>query len=319
MLPPKVEADNHVEAIPPAEVSLAARYVLLREDSAEAVDVAAVRKFCNYIQLNAVRWKGWRILRGNRWTAAVLAVEIPGRVAILFSAPPGVAGIAPGGQQAVIEACAAALAKDPLHYAQALVEPGSEKLRLVFCEAGFRRLTRLRYLERDTRYPWVDPPEAGVEWTSYSAQQSERFARTIQHTYKDSLDCPELSGKRPIDDVMAAHRSSGTFSATLWQLASVAGQDVGCLLLSNLGEGSIAEVAYMGVKPEYRGRGLGRALLQRALALCRHERISRLTLAVDDRNHAAIRVYEQLAFKQVGTREVFWHTLGRALLAGSTP
>lgn len=318
MLPRKREADNRVEACPPQEVAEAARYVLLRGDSVEDVDAGSVRKFCNYLRLNAVNWQGWRVVHGHRWKAAVVAVEIPGRVAMLFSAPPGVAGIAHGEQQAVIESCVEALAKAGLHYAQALVEPGAENLASVLCDAGFRRLTRLRYLERDTRYPWVDPPESEVEWTSYSVQNSERFARTIQHTYKGSLDCPELSGRRPIDDVMAAHRSSGTFSATLWQLASVAGQDVGCLLLSNLGEGSIAEVAYMGVRPEYRGRGLGRALLQRALTLCRHERISRLTLAVDDRNHAAIRVYDQLAFRQVGARDVFWHTLGRAAIADTT-
>ena len=62
------------------------------------------------------------------------------------------------------------------------------------------------------------------------------------------------------------------------------------MLLSALPDRDAWEVAYLGLTPPARGRGLGRAALAYALDLARPH-TSRLELAVDVRNHPANRLY----------------------------
>ena len=62
------------------------------------------------------------------------------------------------------------------------------------------------------------------------------------------------------------------------------------LLLSEIPDRDAWEVAYLGLTPSARGRGLGRAVLAHALELAAAH-VPRLELAVDVRNHPATRLY----------------------------
>ena len=53
----------------------------------------------------------------------------------------------------------------------------------------------------------------------------------------------------------------------------------------------------MGLIPEWRGMGLGRALLNSALALAQQAGIQEVVLAVDEVNVPAKRLYQQAGFK----------------------
>jgi putative acetyltransferase len=59
----------------------------------------------------------------------------------------------------------------------------------------------------------------------------------------------------------------------------------------------------MGVKAEYRGQGLGRALLLRTLEHALKNEIYRITLEAREDNDRAIRLYEQVGFKHEGRAE----------------
>jgi ribosomal protein S18 acetylase RimI-like enzyme len=132
-------------------------------------------------------------------------------------------------------------------------------------------------------------------------------------TYNDSLDCPELTGLRPIEDILAGHRAAGQFDPRLWELFLVDDEPAGCLLLAPLHTAPSLEVVYMGVVPEHRGRGVGDALLRRALQQCREHGARLLTLAVDGRNAPAKRLYERFGLKTVARRDAYlyrWHEPG---------
>ncbi len=58
----------------------------------------------------------------------------------------------------------------------------------------------------------------------------------------------------------------------------------------------------MGVLCEYRGRGIGGALLSEAVALARQKRLERVDLEVFASNGAAIRLYEQAGFVREGLK-----------------
>ena len=58
----------------------------------------------------------------------------------------------------------------------------------------------------------------------------------------------------------------------------------------------------MGLLPEYRGKGLGRALAERAIRDARAKQIERIELEVFGSNTRAIRLYERLGFAYEGVR-----------------
>src|SRR5690348_13385932 len=103
---------------------------------------------------------------------------------------------------------------------------------------------------------------------------------------------PELEGLRSLDDVLASHRAGGRFVADRWQVGRVRGEpgSAAVLLLSGVPDRDAWEVAYLGLTPPARGRGLGRAVLAHAAALARPH-AARLELAVDVRNLPAHHLY----------------------------
>ncbi len=70
-----------------------------------------------------------------------------------------------------------------------------------------------------------------------------------------------------------------------------------------LDEGHIANVA---VRPEYRGQGLGKLLMQRVIADCLAQGISWITLEVRESNQQARRLYQRLGFGLAGRRKGYY-------------
>src|SRR5207237_5469916 len=124
-------------------------------------------------------------------------------------------------------------------------------------------------------------------------------------------DMPELEGIRSLDDILAGHRAAGRFVADRWRAGRRPGEPeaAAVLLLSEIPDRDAWEVAYLGLTPAARGRGLGRAVLAQALALARSH-AARLELAVDSRNDPANRLYQAAGFTSFDRRAVHLATLG---------
>lgn len=69
------------------------------------------------------------------------------------------------------------------------------------------------------------------------------------------------------------------------------------------GEGYIANIA---VFPDFRGRGVGRALLRGLVACARKQQYEFITLEVRAANRPAISLYESEGFRVVGVRKGFY-------------
>ncbi len=287
--------------------------VLSPVGSGRPADRSHVRSFTDYLSACRIPWRAMRCDRGGAPTGVAFALLLPGRTAMLLIPPLHGGLVRADDQQAATGALLDALSDLNLHYAQALLDPLDEPRRAMLQAAGFWRLAGLHYLERNPIYPWCDPPAAAeAQWIAYderdqppAAPVHRRFAETIQATYRESADCPALTDLRPVDDVMAGHKATGRFDPALWQLALVDGQAAGCLLLARLTHGPVFEVAYMGVHPDFRRRGVGGLLLRRALDLSRQRAAQRLTLVVDEQNAPARRLYDRFAFSLVARREAW--------------
>jgi len=199
---------------------------------------------------------------------------------------------------------AAALAhtRDAALLIQVLTESaGGGPLGLAIAQAGFERLAVLAYLRRDVQpADGTAPLPSDLEWVNYGLLRHRLFAETIVRTYEGSLDCPGLAGLRTIDETLATHKRTGAFSPRWWHVAMREGRPAGVVLLNNL-EGR-GEIAYLGVVPEARGRGVGRALVEQALRDTAEMGLPLMGLAVDTSNEPAVRLYAAAGFREIRRR-----------------
>ena len=171
---------------------------------------------------------------------------------------------------------------------------------------GMPHVTDLIYLEADTGRPITPRHDVpAIDWATFSPATEADFRAVLQATYVDSLDMPELEGLRSLDDILTSHRAGGRFVADRWRVGHVRGQPdaAAVLLLSETPERDAWEVAYLGLTPAARGRGLGRAVLSHAADLARPH-TARLELAVDVRNHPAHNLYRNAGLKPFDRRAV---------------
>jgi mycothiol synthase len=250
----------------------------------------------------------WVAERNESIVWAMMPVVSPGRTMLILApdgvlAPPNCAG------DMIDHVCTQFQARD-VQLAQVLLNPEDVASHELYRSRAFVPMAELIYLFRQFRKP-VPAPMLSPEYSlqTYSKQSHGRFARVISRTYERSLDCPALNGKRSIDDVLAGHKATGVFDASLWFVVSRDENDLAVLLLSRTSDGDGVELVYLGISPEARGQGLGDFLMEWAAHQTTRLERSRLTLAVDSTNAPAMRLYfrhgmQRLASKLALMREL---------------
>jgi mycothiol synthase len=188
--------------------------------------------------------------------------------------------------------------------AQTLVEPRASAHTAPLLHCGFRRVTDLQYFEHALVQlpPLILPKDLQLE--PFTKDIKLVFERTLLSTYDATLDCPELNGVRTIEDILDGHRAQGVWHPETWWLARLGGKSVGVAMLTELFDGDGWDLSYVGVTPQYRGRGLGKALTVHALQAAQQRGAARLLVAVDRRNRPALQMYASLGFAATARRDV---------------
>jgi GNAT superfamily N-acetyltransferase len=241
----------------------------------------------------------WIARRRGRIVGALLTQELSGSAAAVWAPEVTSTWRRAATAIALLRAALSDLRSRGFRIAQALLDESAPRHGAAdLAGGGLPRVTELISLERDTAAPLaVDPRSPGLTWRGYDPSNDREFRAVLEASYIDSLDMPELAGIRSLDDLLASHRAGGRFVAERWRLGHVEGQPeaAAVVLLSALSDRDAWEVAYLGLTPPARGRGLGRATLAHALDLARPH-VSRLELAVDARNRPANRLYLSSGF-----------------------
>lgn len=254
--------------------------------------------------------RAWLVLRDNRASLACMLLPSPGRCGTAMLSP-----IIPSRDRPAMVQALRALLDDArlaeLCIVQVILERDSS-LEATLTDAAFQPLARLTYMEYDvgSAAPGQSPPD--VTWLLYSQDTHAQFAAVIEASYEGSRDCPRLTGVRGIEEIIEAHKAAGLFQPKTWLLLLEGGQPAGVLLLNATPYRSAMEVVYMGIVPKWRGRGLGRTLIDRAVAEAQYRDIETLMLAVDDANTPARRIYESIGFTATTQRDAWIHVLSRA-------
>jgi len=238
---------------------------------------------------------------------ASLFVPQPGRVAFVFQSP-----LIYGGSDLKVRELAVRTLQEACFWAcqegnrllQVIVEPQDAARQGLCRAAGFRLLTDLKYMIHDGKIKPPNVPAIKYDWLDYDKLHHELFKKIITETYQGSCDCPELENLRDIEDVISSHRAAGKFDAKLWKLLLFQGKPAGVLLLIPLPDQQVMELTYMGLCPEARGKRLGEVLIAEALTCTNQYQRQFLTLAVDQRNHFACRLYQNFGFVEILQRSV---------------
>lgn len=201
--------------------------------------------------------------------------------------------------------------------AEALVLPQDVCRAEPICRAGFSAVTEMYSLRHDLAD--IEMPPARLHLVGSAKADRELFEATLLRTYEGTLDCPELNGRRSVGEILAGHRAAGKDRPELWQLAFVDNRPVGVLLLTELPHGLDWDLSYLGIVPEARRQGLGRALAQHAMQTARDGGALHLVLAVDARNEPARQLYQWLGFEVVEKRIVYLHFFAQPTAPAPAP
>ena len=188
--------------------------------------------------------------------------------------------------------------------AQAILAANEAFVAQPLLRNGFRHPTRLCYLSHDLTA--MEKP-AGEFEPCAEANRAD-FEVALWRSYEQTLDFPEVTGHRSLEEVIRGHRSSA--GLLRWWLLRHGDQAAGVLLLEELQGGHALDLVYLGIVPEARRRGLGTELTRKALDEAKKGGAGELTLCVDARNAPARRVYDRLGFVEYDRREVFLAQLG---------
>jgi ribosomal protein S18 acetylase RimI-like enzyme len=236
---------------------------------------------------------------------AMMCMPIPGAGALVW--PPRTQHIADAGsvEDELIRSAVSWVRQQGAKLGQALLAPNELPLAGPLERNGFRNVTNLWYMRRAADKKLGAVQRRRLTYRSYDACDRDLFARTLLRTYEGTRDCREVNGVRTIDEILDGHKADAGLNLERWWLAFDGEQATGVLLVNESAEWQAWEVAYVGVVPEARGRGLGRELMLKAIVEAQTAETAQLTLCVDARNAPAIALYRGLGFERYDERAVY--------------
>ncbi|MCC6322279.1 MAG: GNAT family N-acetyltransferase [Phycisphaerales bacterium] len=248
-------------------------------------------------------------LERERLVTAALAIESPGRTALVYTPPGTESSRRPQVLTEVLGHLARVAAAARVNLLQALLGTDDNGRAEAHAAAGYLYLAELIYLERSTAVP--DGPQrmaasdAPLKLVTYTPRRRRLFCEALAATYEQSLDCPKLNGLRSLDDVLEGHMATGLFEPAGWTVAMWGNEPGGVMLTALLPSRTAVEVVYMGVAPRARGQGVGNVLMATALGYARSVAAPTLSLAVDSTNAPARRLYARWNLHET-TRRRAW-------------
>jgi mycothiol synthase len=161
--------------------------------------------------------------------------------------------------------------------------------------AGYRAEQHYWRMVRDLDSDLPEVPwPAGIEVRAYEPGSDDAAAHgLVQDAFRDIPGNVE----RGFESWRAMAVGGAQFAP---ELSTVAGAFAGVALCDRWDDGQ-GYVAYLATARDWRGRGLGRALLSTSLAKMRAAGLERAALSVNGRNESATRLYESVGM-QVGWR-----------------
>ena len=249
-----------------------------------------------------------RLVRGNRTIGGCPAFLQTDGTGVVW--PPVGFDITPAQQSALARESIDRIARLGGTVVQAILAPGDSEQERFFRSVGLRSQIVLHWLAKQFEPPPETEPATrpiALGDPAESAAMTELFAAITS----DTQDCAEFVSHTTPEQSFAAYRASGEYWPAGWRWLEVDGRRVGLLVLAKHPEGfgqwtdgPTVEVAYLGIHPHARRRGLAQKLVAEAERLAHSIGVGTLVLAVDDANSAGRKLYERTGFENLGSQVV---------------
>ena len=228
--------------------------------------------------------------------AVLLFQTLPG-AAVLFWPPMG----EDQGQDLLLQHSRSWLHEEGRKVAQALFDEEERALDASLIRNGFQHVSVLWYL-RHFLHLSVSELKSKDRLTILTAHDHhELFVSTIQKTYGQTLDFPELNNRRTLEEILQGHQGE----ENIWWVALLQNEPVGVALMTAHQNPDCWELEYMGVTPQARGQGIGREILTKVLLEAKTAEMMEVNLTVDQRNTPARSLYRSMGFEPFDSREVY--------------
>jgi ribosomal protein S18 acetylase RimI-like enzyme len=209
-------------------------------------------------------------------------------------------------EDALVQYAVGWLRKRGAKLAQTILAAHESEAGIPLRRNGFDGVTQLTYLRHDLKpLPPLPLSRLRLRFCNYQHADTLQFHDTLLGTYEESLDCPEVNGVRTIEEIIAGHKAQGRHDPSQWYLALEGTRPLGVVLTAHFPDLHAWDVSYVGVVRNARRRGVGRALMYKALDEARAAHALQLTLTVDRRNSPACQLYRALGFHQYDQRDVY--------------
>lgn len=238
---------------------------------------------------------------GNANEAVILVTEGAGSVATFMTSP-----LTKENKSQLLQALKVAktnTAQKGVATAHALLGVFDKPLRQLFESAGFATLATLQYMEWHARQssPAI-AQTTNATFATIATRSHDELCSTLEKTFIGSLDCPAIHGKRHVDDILASHQGFEQNNLSLWFTILAENKPAGVLLMNRLPNEDVLELAYLGILPEMRRRGLAKDALTHAVNQAVKRGCDKIILAVDIANTPAISLYKKVHFLETANR-----------------
>jgi mycothiol synthase len=172
----------------------------------------------------------------------------------------------------------------------------------LFRRNGYREVRR--FWEMAIELGEEPPPEAAVRVDSFREEDAPRFHAALEEAFADHWE----HHPDPFEEWWERHRTRSNFDPSAWFVIRDEGEIAG-IARNDSGYGGGGYVGALGVRPGWRGRGYGRALLLHSFREFHRRGFRRVTLGVDAANQTgATQLYESVGM-HVEHEYIVWETM----------
>nr|WP_298964741.1 GNAT family N-acetyltransferase [uncultured Halomonas sp.] len=240
------------------------------------------------------RWEGlWISLEAGQVTGAIWVQPLPMEMAQLWL--PKVDG---AHARALLGAAYEWVTNQPIRLCHLELSPQAAVPEALLLEFGMQRLASLEHLVGSTHRRLAMNEARPLTLQPLGAFSQAEQINLLAAVGHDSLDSVPLRDVLSVNELLAGFQQQDSQAPQHWYAVHYQDALVGVLLLAPRPLLNRWELMLMGLIPEWRGMGLGRALLNSALALAQQSGTQEVVLAVDEVNVPAKRLYQQAGFKQ---------------------
>jgi len=172
-------------------------------------------------------------------------------------------------------------------------------------EFGYEKLSELLNLNSQRIVFPETFSSSRLRFREYQNENWQEMVALVEKTYQNTLDFPQLCGLVPTHEILKGYQESHVFDPSLWFFVEDESQVIGALLLTQLEEKQHLELTYLGLTPEFRGKGLSHELVRFTQFLARRRNNDYVLVSVDKNNIPALNIYLHNGFHLHDQKEIF--------------